>query len=132
MVTNNSVNEFRFGWFKDRLSDPGASDLYPAETGPLYITIAGSTVGAAQAYPRTYPSENRYQIVDNYSWTKGAHSVKFGMDYQTTQDWTNQLFNGNGGVAYANLLEWRRPRRKGLRNCRCAHPLLHRLHSAVR
>ena len=29
-------------------------------TGPLYITVAGSTVGAAQAYPRTYPSENRY------------------------------------------------------------------------
>ena len=50
-------------------------------TGALYITVAGSTVGAAQAYPRTYPSENRYQIVDNYSWTKGAHSAKFGMDY---------------------------------------------------
>ena len=27
-VTNNSVNELRFGWFKDRLSDPGASDLF--------------------------------------------------------------------------------------------------------
>jgi hypothetical protein len=104
VVTSNSVNEMRFGWFKDRLSDPGASDLYPAETGPLYITVAGSTVGAAQAYPRTYPSENRYQIVDNYSWTRGAHSVKFGMDYQTTQDWTNQLFNGSGGYAYTNVL----------------------------
>jgi outer membrane receptor for ferrienterochelin and colicin len=104
VVTSNSVNELRFGWFKDRLSDPGASDLFPAETGPLYITIAGSTVGAAQAYPRTYPSENRYQLVDNYSWTKGAHSVKFGMDFQSTQDWTNQLFNGNGGYAYTNVL----------------------------
>ena len=104
VVTSNSVNEMRFGWFKDRLSDPGASDLYPAETGPLYVTVAGSTVGAAQAYPRTYPSENRYQIVDNYSWTRGAHSVKFGMDYQTTQDWTNQLFNGSGGYAYTNIL----------------------------
>ena len=104
VVTSNSVNEMRFGWFKDRLSDPGASDLYPAETGPLYVTVAGSTVGAAQAYPRTYPSENRYQIVDNYSWTRGAHSVKFGMDFQTTQDWTNQLFNGNGGYAYTNIL----------------------------
>jgi len=104
VVTNNAVNELRFGWFKDRLSDPGASDLYPAETGALYINLAnGSTIGAAQAYPRTYPSENRYQIVDNYSWTKGAHSVKFGMDYQTTQDWTNQLFNGNGGYAYATV-----------------------------
>ena len=103
VVTNNAVNELRFGWFKDRLSDPGASDLMPS-TGPLYITVAGSTVGSAQAYPRTYPSENRYQLVENYSWTRGAHSVKFGVDYQTTQDWTNQLFNGSGGYSYSNLL----------------------------
>jgi hypothetical protein len=72
-------------------------------TGPLYITVAGSTIGAAQAYPRTYPSENRYQIVDNYSWTKGAHTVKLGADFQTTQDWTNQLYNGSGGYAFTNL-----------------------------
>jgi hypothetical protein len=104
VVTNNAVNELRFGWFKDRLSDPGASDLYPAETGALYFTVGGATVGAAQAYPRTYPSENRYQLVDNYSWTKGAHSAKFGVDFQTTQDWTNQLFNGNGGFVYTNVL----------------------------
>jgi hypothetical protein len=103
VVTNNAVNELRFGWFKDRLSDPGASDLWPAETGALYFTVAGTTLGAAQAYPRTYPSENRYQIVDNYSWTKGAHSAKFGMDFQTTQDWTNQLYNEFGGYSYSNL-----------------------------
>ena len=115
VVTSNAVNELRFGWFKDRLSDPGASDLYPA-TGPLYITLAGSTIGGAQAYPRTYPSENRYQMVENYTWTKGAHSVKFGADFQTTQDWTNQLFNGDGAYCYepAKLregLQWpRRPR----------------------
>jgi hypothetical protein len=106
VITNNAVNELRFGWFKDRLSDPGASDLWPAETGPLYLSVVSNTVGAAQAYPRTYPSENRYQIVDNYSWTKGAHSVKFGMDFQTTQDWTNQLYNGSGGYSYTSLVNF--------------------------
>jgi hypothetical protein len=105
VVTNNAVNELRFGWFKDRLSDPGASDLMPS-TGPVYITVGGSTVGSAQAYPRTYPSENRYQIVDNYSWTRGAHSAKFGIDYQTTADWTNQLYNGYGGYSYTNVLNF--------------------------
>ncbi|MGD0775833.1 MAG: TonB-dependent receptor [Candidatus Solibacter sp.] len=102
VVTPNSVNEMRFGWFKDRLSDPGASQLWPS-TGATYITVAGSTVGAAEAYPRTYPSENRYQIVDNYSWTKGAHTAKFGMDFSTTQDWMNQLFNEFGAYSYSNL-----------------------------
>lgn len=108
VASPNAVNELRFGWFKDRLSDPGASDLFPAETGATYITVAGSTVGAAQAYPRTYPSENRYQIVDNYSWTHGAHSAKFGVDYSTTQDWMNQLFNQFGGYSYSNLTAFAR------------------------
>jgi hypothetical protein len=103
IVTANSVNELRFGWFKDRLSDPGASDLWPKETAGLYVTVAGSTVGAAQGYPRTFPSENRYQLVDNFSWTRGAHAMKFGVDYQTTQDWMNQLFNQNGGYSFSNL-----------------------------
>ena len=34
IVNSTSVNEFRFGWFKDRLADPAASDLSPVETGP--------------------------------------------------------------------------------------------------
>ncbi|HXK03834.1 MAG TPA: carboxypeptidase regulatory-like domain-containing protein [Verrucomicrobiae bacterium] len=108
VVTPNSVNEFRFGWFKDRLSDPAASDLWPAETGGLYLTVAGTTVGAAQAYPRTYPSENRYQLADNYSWVRGAHALKFGLDFSTTEDWMNQLFNGLGAYSYSNLTNFAR------------------------
>jgi outer membrane receptor protein involved in Fe transport len=102
VVSANAVNELRFGWFKDRLSDPASSDLWPS-TGALVISLNGSAVGAAAAYPRTFPSEQRYQIVDNYTWTHGAHSIKFGMDYQTTQDWMNQLYNGAGSYSYSNL-----------------------------
>ena len=100
--TNSSVNELRFGWFKDRLSDPASSDLWPS-TGALVISLNGSAVGAAAAYPRTFPSEQRFQLVDNYSWTHGAHSAKFGIDWQTTEDWMNQLFNGAGTYSFSNL-----------------------------
>src|SRR6266571_838061 len=84
---------FRCGLFNDRLSDPAASDLWPS-TGPLSISIAGSQtvdIGAAQADPRTKPSENRFQFVDNYNWTHGAHSLKFGADAQTTLEYVDQL-----------------------------------------
>lgn len=101
--TNSSVNEFRFGWFKDRLADPDASDLFPAETGALAISLAGSAIGAAQAYPRVQPSEQRFQFVDNYSWTHGAHSTKFGVDLATTQDYIDQLYNRNGIYSYSSL-----------------------------
>lgn len=100
--SNSSVNELRFGWFKDRLSDPGASDLWPS-TGALVISLNGSAIGAAAAYPRTFPSEQRFQLVDNFSWTRGAHSAKFGIDWQTTEDWMNQLYNGAGSYSYSNL-----------------------------
>lgn len=101
--TNATVNEFRFGWFKDRLSDPGASDLFPKETGPVYISVNGATVGASRGYPRTQPSENRFQFVDNLSWTRGAHSMKFGVDTSMTKDWVNQLYNGFGAYSYSSL-----------------------------
>ena len=102
ILTPNSLNDLRFGWFKDRLSDPGASQLWPS-TGGLYITVAGATVGAAQAYPRTFPSEQRFQIVDNYSLTHGAHNFKVGVDFSTTEDWMNQLYNALGGYSFSTL-----------------------------
>jgi hypothetical protein len=102
ILSPNSVNDFRFGWFKDRLSDPASSALWPS-TGPLYITVAGATVGAAQAYPRTYPSEQRFQFADNFSWTKGSHSIKTGFDIDRTQDYLNQLFNYAGAYSYPTL-----------------------------
>jgi len=108
ILSSNLVNETRFGWFKDRLSDPAASDLWPAETGGLTIALNGTNIGAANAYPRTLPSENRYQIVDNLSWIVGAHSAKVGVDFQTTHDWMNQLFRGSGEYSYTSLTNFAR------------------------
>lgn len=102
IVTPTILNDLRFGWFKDRLSDPAASQLWPS-TGGLYVTVAGATVGAAEAYPRTYPSEQRFQIIDNFSMTRGAHNFKVGLDYSNTEDWMNQLFNALGAYSYSTL-----------------------------
>jgi outer membrane receptor for ferrienterochelin and colicin len=96
------LNEFRFGAFKDRLSDPAAGDLWP-ETGGLSISLNGTAIGAAQAYPRTLPSELRFQFADNLSWTQGSHAYKFGVDIATNQDYIDQLYNGLGGYSYTSL-----------------------------
>ncbi len=108
IISATSVNEFRFGWFKDRLADPSASDLSPVETGPLAFTLNGTPLGSPSQYPRVLPSEQRFQFVDGYSWTKGSHSIKVGIDLATTQDFNNQLSNRFGTYAYASLTNFAR------------------------
>jgi hypothetical protein len=103
IIRPNLLNEFRFGWFKDRLSDPAAGDLFPPETGALTVTLVGTNIGAAADYPRTLPSEQRFQFVDGLSWTRGAHSAKFGFDIATTEDYINQLRNRFGTYSYSSL-----------------------------
>jgi hypothetical protein len=101
ILNANTVNNLRAGWFKDRLSDPAISTV--PSTGLAYITVAGATVGAAEAYPRTFPSETRWEADDSLSLVRGSHAFKVGADVSTTEDWINQLFNGNGAYSYSNL-----------------------------
>jgi Outer membrane receptor proteins, mostly Fe transport len=102
--SNNVVNEARFGWFKDRLFDDVNPALIPKETGTVGITVAGqSNLGTATDYPRLNPSEQRFQVADNLSWTVGRHSLKFGGDIVHTQDYFNVLRNNAGSYNYATL-----------------------------
>src|SRR5882762_288857 len=98
------VNEFRFGWFKDKQFDYVSDALSWPGVGLLGLTIQGQTnLGTAVDYPRLNPSENRYQFADNLSWSLGRHSLKFGADVMTTQDYNDLLRNRTGTYAYPSL-----------------------------
>jgi hypothetical protein len=99
--TNSMVNEFRFGWFKDKQFDYPNNALAIPGIGFLGISITGqSFLGTATDYPRTNPSENRFQFVDTLTWARGRHSIKMGVDIQRTEDYTNLLFNRTGTYLY--------------------------------
>ncbi len=84
--TPTMVNEFRFGWFNDKQYDYPNDALAIPGIGFLGINITGQTnLGTATDYPRKNPLENRYQIADTLSWTKGKHSLKFGFDFLRTE-----------------------------------------------
>jgi hypothetical protein len=104
IVTANIVNELRFGWFKDKLFDPASPDfLYPG-LGSAGLTVnSTSNLGVATSYPRLNPSEQRFQIADNLSWTKGKHTMKFGIDIAHTEDYQDQLSNQFGSYTYTTL-----------------------------
>jgi outer membrane receptor protein involved in Fe transport len=100
--TTSSVNELRFGWFKDRQADELNPQFEPP-FGPAAVSVAGANIGSANYLPRINPSENRYQIVDNFSWTRGRHAMKFGFDYMNTEDYVFNLLNQNGSYTYGSV-----------------------------
>jgi Carboxypeptidase regulatory-like domain len=68
--TLHSVNEARFFWHRFLLSTLTASTL-PAEALP------NAFVGANFCCPQG-DYQNRFQYIDNLSWTRGKHAFKFG------------------------------------------------------
>ncbi len=104
ILNSRMVNEARFGWFKDRLYDPASPDfLYPG-LGLAGLTVnSTNNLGIATSYPRLNPSERRFEYADNLSLTLGAHTMKFGVDFATTEDYVNQLINQFGSYSYTSL-----------------------------
>lgn len=103
IVSNSIVNEARFGWFKDRLFDEVNPEFIPAATGQLGVSVAGVPVGTATDYPRLNPSEQRYQLADNLTWTVDRHTLKFGVDMVNTQDYLKILRNQFGSFSYSTF-----------------------------
>jgi hypothetical protein len=69
-LTLHTVNEVRFFWHRFLLSTTSASTL-PGEALP------NAYVGADFCCPQG-DSQNRFQYIENLSWTRGRHAFKFG------------------------------------------------------
>jgi hypothetical protein len=97
------VNEFRFGWLTDRQTD----DINPALTGSglgsLYLSVQSQQIGSTYYIPRVEPNEQRFQFADSASWTKGAHTIKFGADIATTEDYSYFIQYADGYYTYQTV-----------------------------
>jgi len=77
-IGSNRVNEFRFQYARRGLSYfyntaiPGGAD--PA------VNIPGFAYFGREPYSYIQRVEQRYQFTDNFTWTVGRHSMKFGGD----------------------------------------------------
>jgi Carboxypeptidase regulatory-like domain/TonB dependent receptor len=95
-IGNNKVNEFRFQYARRGLSYffntaiPGGSD--PA------VNIPGFAYFGREPYSFIQRTEQRYQFTDNFSWTRGKHSTKFGADFDYIP--TDATFTVNYGGVY--------------------------------
>ncbi len=95
-IGNNKVNEFRFQYARRGLSYfyntniSGGSD--PA------VNIPGYAYFGREPYSYIQRTEQRYQAVDNFSWTIGTHNTKFGVDFDYIP--TTATFTVNYGGVY--------------------------------
>ena len=113
-LSPTTINEFRLGYSRlnfptgqpqhvRRPSSVGFPTIFPqlasgadypnmAITG--YFTIGGATNGPQ---PR---KDQTYQITDNFSWTKGRHSIKFGYDGRKFQVWNPFAARNEGAFTF--------------------------------
>ncbi|HEY3927530.1 MAG TPA: TonB-dependent receptor [Candidatus Koribacter sp.] len=75
---NNKINEFRFQYARRGLlynyasEAPGGSDVA--------INIPGYAFFGREPFSFVRRTEQRYEGLDNFTWTAGKHTVKFGAD----------------------------------------------------
>ena len=104
VIGSTIVNELRLGWFHDRLYDPASDDFLFPGLGRAGLTVAStSNLGVATSYPRLNPSETRYEVAENLTWSRGAHTMKFGFTIAHTEDFVKQLSNQYGSYNYTTL-----------------------------
>ena len=97
-VTPRFVSELRFQWGRDFESQ------MPNAPGPYVSVTNGLNFGMANFLPRAaYPDEKRWQVTQNFNWTRGRHSVKFGYDVTRVGDLMINLYQGGGQYGYSTL-----------------------------
>jgi outer membrane receptor protein involved in Fe transport len=105
VISNSMVNELRLGWNADRRFQGLPADLAPPDNIRSSLTIAGiSTFGVSlNQLPNIQPTEDRYDVSDNFSQSKGKHELKYGVDLAYLRSVENAVFSGPGGFTYTSF-----------------------------
>jgi len=101
--TSSFVNTFRFGVDTDRQADTFDAAELGGGLGYLDVSVGGVQLGPATYLPRVEPSETRYEFSNDASWVKGKHTLKFGFNFFTTDDYNSYMSNRFGSYTYLNV-----------------------------
>jgi len=120
VVSPNIVNSFLAGFSRYRLDyvpvdyvpngNLGTqlgilnSNVTPREQNlPIFSPANYLGVGQTRSLP-LYRRENTFQELDNLLWTKGTHTLKFGVDFRRRQLTIYQTNQGNGRFNFSSAL----------------------------
>lgn len=106
ILGSSRVNEFRFT-FEERVNHvmtQGIGGNYPQKLGlkgvsdnafPQILPAGFSNLGSGAQERRQYPIR-QWQWVDNFSWTRGRHALKFGAEVRRSRNYEINLSTASG------------------------------------
>jgi Carboxypeptidase regulatory-like domain len=100
------TNEFRVGFnrFAQDFTVPNLSFLPTLDQFPnlTFDDLGGTNIGPDPNAPQ-FNIQNTYQAVDNLTWTKGSHTLKFGAEYRKAISPQKFIQRSRGDYEYANF-----------------------------
>ena len=97
---SNVVNEARASWVRRDLGFPENDPVSPT------AAITGLfTVGGLSNFPQGRITDN-YQFNNTTTWTKGKHTLKFGVDLRYNKVQNNADFNVKGNFVFSSLQDY--------------------------
>jgi len=112
-VNSAQVNEFRFA-YDDRLYHAESTGLggdYPSKLGligvpynafPIFAPTSFSQLGSSKQGRVENPIRT-WQYIDNYSWNRGRHALKFGAEVRRSFHGDMQAYTGAGSFSFSTL-----------------------------
>ena len=96
LVNSSLVNEFRFLYGQRGISNGVTNELAPN------INVSGIGAFNGNSNGTRVTRERGFQFIDNFTWTTGRHSVKFGVDILPVW-FRERTTNVNGGYTFGGL-----------------------------
>ncbi len=96
VIGTNKVNELRYQFGIDN-SFSSITGTMPGVSLSNIVPSYGLAGGGS-----SYGVETRHQVSDNFSWTKGAHAIKFGVDMNFIVDNERSANNSGGNYGYSS------------------------------
>jgi hypothetical protein len=113
VVTPNQVNELRLGYTQTNSNQlsPGTSPLFaefgikgipelPGLVGLPQISVAGFAALGNRTFTPNPKTAEVLQFIDNYSWGRGNHTLKFGFDARWTANYAASANNARGNLSF--------------------------------
>src|SRR5262249_5517759 len=99
VLTPTLLNEFRAQWVYDNRTQTPNSKLAQVNIND-FGTLGGNNAGT-YIYDAT-----RVEFIDNISWTRGIHSIKFGGDFNVTPERQQREKNYGGDYTFNTLADY--------------------------